>query len=80
MASWETDCYAVPGQTIHWRFYTKVWKRISLDEDVANMIDSESVIIKPFVRSLVIASFPDGIVRGAIILVPDAGLCWWKWR
>lgn len=85
MANWERECYAKPGESIHWQcqvrlhrplFYTPTTHK----NDVIDDHDLDEVCtIESHTRLLVIASFPNGKDRGAVILVPGRGLWWWSW-
>ena len=87
MALWERNVYAVPGEVVHWPQEMKVSRpffyhaaSVMLDDLKVNEVCS----VKPFTRLLVVACFPDGVPRkpqsrGAIVLVPDRGLWWWRW-
>lgn len=87
MASWERNTYALPGETIHWPRETKVTRPFFYAAKPSALDDpniDEVCTIRPFTRLLVVSCFPDGMPkkiasRGAIVLVPDRGLWWWRW-
>ena len=83
MANWERDVYARPGDTFQWPHDVTLSRPFFYNPDEV-MIDDKVVAevcnVKANACLLVIACFPTSRVRGAIVLVPNRGLWWWKWH
>ncbi len=85
MASWERECYANPGELIHWPQRVRLHRPLFFTpapcgNDIIDDMDVEEVCtVEPNTRLLIIASFPTTKDRGAVILVPHRGLWWWAW-
>lgn len=82
MANWERDTYAVPGMTVFWPNDATLSRPFFYNPDavlIDDKIVAEVCTVKANTRLLIIACFPESRVRGAIVLVPNRGLWWWKW-
>lgn len=88
MADWEKQVYAVPGDSIHWPQAMKFSRPLFYNPPNGPLIDdlnvNELITVKPFTQLLVVAVFPEGVPRkpnsrGAVVLVPNRGVWWWRW-
>lgn len=82
MATWERRVYAVPGEIVHWPHEVKVTRPFFYDPGPTPLDDKgvdEVCRVKPFTWVAVVACFPEAKTRGAVVLVPNCGLWWWRW-